>query len=48
MPAAGGHILGDTGGGYFLSIQALRLLLREYDLSRRDNFAAKSCTRFVE
>jgi len=29
-----GHILGDTGGGYFLSIQALRLILREYDLHR--------------
>ena len=29
-----GHILGDTGGGYFLSIQALRLILREYDLQR--------------
>jgi N-acetylmuramic acid 6-phosphate etherase len=27
-----GHILGDTGGGYFLSIQTLRLILREYDL----------------
>src|SRR5438046_3261962 len=27
-----GHILGDTGGGYFLSIQALRLILREYDV----------------
>src|SRR6266571_1810466 len=27
-----GHILGDTGGGYFLSIQALRLILREHDL----------------
>jgi N-acetylmuramic acid 6-phosphate etherase len=27
-----GHILGDTGGGYFLSIKALRLILREYDL----------------
>ena len=27
-----GHILGDTGGGYFLSIQALRLILRQYDL----------------
>jgi N-acetylmuramic acid 6-phosphate etherase len=24
-----GHILGDTGGGYFLSIEALRLILRE-------------------
>ena len=29
-----GHILGDTGGGYFLSLQALRLILREYDLHR--------------
>src|SRR5947208_1147317 len=29
-----GHILGDAGGAYFLSIQALRLILREYDLRR--------------
>ena len=29
-----GHILGDAGGGYSLSIQALRLILREYDLNR--------------
>src|SRR5881296_1370239 len=29
-----GHILGDAGGGYFLSIQALRLILREHDLHR--------------
>lgn len=29
-----GHILGDTGGGYFLSLEALRLILREYDLHR--------------
>src|SRR5438128_91040 len=28
-----GHILGDAGGGYFLSLQALRLILREYDLN---------------
>src|SRR6266487_3498385 len=27
-----GHILGDTGGGYFLSIEALRLILREFEL----------------
>src|SRR6266567_523551 len=27
-----GHILGDAGGGYFLSIQALRQVLREHDL----------------
>ena len=37
-----GHILGDAGGGYFLSVQALRLLLREYDLRRGERgFAAK-------
>ena len=29
-----GHILGDAGGGYFISIGALRLILREYDLHR--------------
>src|SRR3989440_1928086 len=29
-----GHILGDAGGAYFLSLQALRLILREYDLQR--------------
>ena len=37
-----GHILGDTGGGYFLSIEALRLILREYDLHRGEmRFTAK-------
>jgi N-acetylmuramic acid 6-phosphate etherase len=37
-----GHILGDAGGGYSLSIQALRLILREYDLHRGEiRFAAK-------
>src|SRR6266480_3939527 len=37
-----GHILGDTGGGYFLSIQALRLILREYDVHRGEvQFTAK-------
>jgi N-acetylmuramic acid 6-phosphate etherase len=36
-----GHVLGDTGGGYFLSIQALRLILREHDLNRGElNFTA--------
>jgi N-acetylmuramic acid 6-phosphate etherase len=29
-----GHILGDAGGGYSLSVQALRLILREHDLHR--------------
>jgi N-acetylmuramic acid 6-phosphate etherase len=37
-----GHILGDAGGGYSLSIQALRLILREHDLHRDEiRFAAK-------
>lgn len=37
-----GHILGDAGGGYFLVIQALRLILREHDLHRGDvQLAAK-------
>ena len=42
-PAGGwGHILGDAGGGYFLSIQALRLILREHDLHRTEmDFTAK-------
>jgi N-acetylmuramic acid 6-phosphate etherase len=32
-----GHILGDTGGGYYLSREALRLVLRDYDLHRRSS-----------
>lgn len=37
-----GHILGDAGSGYFLSVQALRLVLREYDLHRGEaRFTAK-------
>jgi N-acetylmuramic acid 6-phosphate etherase len=37
-----GHILGDAGGGYFLVIQALRLILREDDLCRGEvQLAAK-------
>jgi N-acetylmuramic acid 6-phosphate etherase len=37
-----GHILGDAGGGYFLALQALRLILREYDLHRGEvQFASK-------
>jgi N-acetylmuramic acid 6-phosphate etherase len=37
-----GHILGDAGGGYFLVVQALRLILREYDLHRGEvQFTAK-------
>ena len=37
-----GHMLGDAGGGYFISIQALRLILREHDLHRAEmDFTAK-------
>ena len=37
-----GHILGDAGGGYALSMQALRLILREYDLRHAEmDFTAK-------
>jgi N-acetylmuramic acid 6-phosphate etherase len=37
-----GHILGDAGGGYSLSVQALRLILREHDLRRVElDFTAK-------
>ena len=37
-----GHILGDAGGGYSLSVQALRVILREYDLHRIElDFTAK-------
>src|SRR5438093_7413893 len=37
-----GHILGDAGGGYFLAIQALRLVLREHDLHHSEmQFTAK-------
>src|SRR5437660_3797596 len=37
-----GHILGDAGGGYSLSMQTLRLILREHDLHRAEmDFTAK-------
>src|SRR5437588_4706138 len=36
-----GHILGDAGGAYFVSVRALRSVLREYDLRRGEReFAA--------
>jgi N-acetylmuramic acid 6-phosphate etherase len=40
-----GHILGDAGGGYFLSIQALRLILREHDLHRGEMGSAAKILR---
>src|SRR5947207_6383340 len=37
-----GHILGDAGGGYSSSMQAIRLILREHDLHRAEmDFTAK-------
>jgi N-acetylmuramic acid 6-phosphate etherase len=37
-----GHILGDAGGGYSISMQALRLILREHDLRHAQmDFTAK-------
>lgn len=37
-----GHILGDTGGAYFVSIRALRVILRDYDLREENRkFAAE-------
>ena len=40
-----GHILGDAGGGYHLAVQALRLLLRDFDLRRGTNAAATEILR---
>lgn len=40
-----GHILGDAGGGYYLSLQALRLTLREYDLHRGEERLAANILR---
>lgn len=40
-----GHILGDAGGGYYLSLQALRLTLREYDLRRGEARLAANILR---
>jgi N-acetylmuramic acid 6-phosphate etherase len=36
-----GHILGDAGSGYFLALQTLQLVLREYDLHRRTSELAQ-------
>lgn len=40
-----GHILGDAGGGYYLAVQALRLLLRDFDLRRGNDEAASEILR---
>jgi N-acetylglucosamine kinase-like BadF-type ATPase len=40
-----GHVLGDAGGGYYLSLQTLRFVLRDYDLHRRGSDLAKEVLR---
>jgi N-acetylmuramic acid 6-phosphate etherase len=40
-----GHILGDAGGGYYLSLQMLRAVLRDYDLERRGGKLAHEILR---
>src|SRR5438477_3180196 len=40
-----GHILGDAGGGYDLSLEALRFVLRDYDLHRRGSALAQEVLR---
>jgi N-acetylmuramic acid 6-phosphate etherase len=37
-----GHILGDAGSGYFLALQTLQFVLREYDLHRRTSELAQN------
>src|SRR3954447_5690876 len=47
MEKAGGwgHILGDAGGGYNLSLETLRFVLRDYDLHRRSGDLAREVLR---
>ena len=40
-----GHILGDAGSGYFLSLQTLRFVLRDYDLHRKGSRLAQEILR---
>ncbi len=40
-----GHVLGDAGGGYYLSLQMLRFILRDYDLHRRSSDLAQEVLR---
>jgi N-acetylmuramic acid 6-phosphate etherase len=40
-----GHILGDAGGGYHLAVQALRLVLRDFDLRHGNDEAASAILR---
>jgi N-acetylmuramic acid 6-phosphate etherase len=46
--AAGwGHLLGDTGGGYWLAMTALRLVLSNYDLSRTSDALSEGILRML-
>src|SRR5712691_1576414 len=40
-----GHVLGDAGGGYFLALQMLRFVLRDYDLHRTGSRLAQEILR---
>ncbi len=40
-----GHVLGDAGGGYDLSLEMLRFVLRDYDLHRRGSELAQEVLR---
>src|SRR5258707_10099772 len=40
-----GHILGDAGGAYFVSLRSLRSVLREYDLRRGEREVAANILR---
>ena len=42
-----GHILGDAGGGYDLSLETLRFVLRDYDLHRRSSDLAQEILRVL-
>ncbi|MEO5718376.1 MAG: N-acetylmuramic acid 6-phosphate etherase [Chthoniobacterales bacterium] len=42
-----GHILGDAGGGYDLSVQTLRAVLRDFDLHRRGGELATEILRVL-
>jgi N-acetylmuramic acid 6-phosphate etherase len=40
-----GHLLGDRGGGYMISLEGLRLALRRYDLEHRSSRLAEEILR---
>jgi N-acetylmuramic acid 6-phosphate etherase len=42
-----GHLLGDTGSGYWLAMSALRYVLSNYDLSRASDLLSQSILRIL-